>query len=166
MEGYVAATNNLMTRLYFMMFYMASVLVVMNVCTAFLIDAFTVCNDRVVQVLEMKKAMRNEQGEAALKKAQLGEITINGEERSSSSRPISMMMQRSQVNDPKSRSLVCALRGQLVSSGATVPMFAFHIFRAPHPLTEFLCIDKPVHTLRGSLEATTSQGKKFGHSRR
>ena len=47
MEGYVAATNNKFTRIYFIIWFIISVVVVMNVCAGFLIDAYSLLKPKM-----------------------------------------------------------------------------------------------------------------------
>jgi hypothetical protein len=47
MEGYVAATRTEWTRLYFIVWFIVSVVVVMNVCAGFVIDAYTLLKPKM-----------------------------------------------------------------------------------------------------------------------
>jgi hypothetical protein len=47
MEGYVAATNSEWPRLYFIVWFIISVIVVMNVCAGFLIDAYSLLKPKM-----------------------------------------------------------------------------------------------------------------------
>ena len=67
MEGYVAATDSEWTRLYFIIWFIVSVIVVMNVCAGFVIDAYSLLKPKMQkevkylsQILEEKFAKKNQ----------------------------------------------------------------------------------------------------------
>mgnify|MGYP003978619159 CR=1 FL=1 len=60
MEGYVACTNSEWTRLYFIVWFIVSVVVVMNVCAGFVIDAYSLLKPKMKEEVKYLQQILDE----------------------------------------------------------------------------------------------------------
>ena len=96
MEGYVAATGSELSRLYFIVWFIVSVVVVMNVCAGFVIDAYSLLRPKMVLEVKYLSQILDERSSGNKKKL-----------RSRSSKLHSSSMANTNMEDNKNKCVQC-----------------------------------------------------------